>query len=118
MAELTMLESKLGEVLGLAMAAQDTGAKVRKLAEKEQAAARLVRKLDRMAKQAAETEERCLEIAERMKGKTPAIMKKARNAEVRKLAEWAIPIQRKHLDTALRGSQKLAAWEDPKAGLK
>ena len=35
MAELTALESKIGEVLGLAMAAQDATQKVTKLVEEE-----------------------------------------------------------------------------------
>lgn len=40
---------------------------------------------------------------------------KASNAELRKLTEWALPIQQRHLQEALDGSLKLAAEEDPNA---
>ena len=56
MAELTVLESKLGEVMGLAMAAQAATEKVAKLvADEEGADPELVRALERMRKEAAET---------------------------------------------------------------
>src|SRR5215216_2386774 len=55
MAELTNLESKLGEVLGLAMAAQGATQKVKKLPELEDD---LAQTLDRMHEEAAEAEER------------------------------------------------------------
>ena len=58
MAELTALESKIGEVLGLAMAAQDATAKVGKLVEEEGERDDLRAALQRMAKEAKETEER------------------------------------------------------------
>jgi hypothetical protein len=35
--------------------------------------------------------------------------------DVRRLAEWAEPIQKRHLDTAFEGSRRLAAAEDPDA---
>ena len=35
------------------------------------------------------------------------------NADLRKLTEWALPIQERHLQEALDGSLKLAADEDP-----
>ena len=53
MAELTNLESKLGEVLGLAMAAQGATEKVKKLPELEND---LTQVLDRMHEEAEETE--------------------------------------------------------------
>ena len=34
-------------------------------------------------------------------------------AELRKLADWALPIQQRHLQEVLDGSLKLAADEDP-----
>ena len=33
--------------------------------------------------------------------------------ELRKLTEWALPVQQRHLQEALDGSLKLAADEDP-----
>ena len=38
---------------------------------------------------------------------------KAGNEELRKLTDWALPIQQRHLQEALDGSLKLAADEDP-----
>ena len=57
MAELTNLESKLGEVTGLAMAAQVATAKVLKLPGSEEG--ELVSHLERMQQEAKETEDRC-----------------------------------------------------------
>ena len=62
MAELTNLESKLGEVVGLAMAAQEAGQKVAKLA-KDDGNDELVGTLERMREEAKETEERGTEVA-------------------------------------------------------
>ena len=77
MAELTNLESKLGEVTGLAMAAQAATDKVLKLAEKEQET-NLVSALRQMHKEAAETEQRCTELADTFDGKKTAILDEAR----------------------------------------
>ncbi|MBD0328942.1 MAG: hypothetical protein ICV64_02420 [Thermoleophilia bacterium] len=76
MAELTKLEAKLGEVTGLAMAAQDAGKKVKRLAEGE--ADDLVQQLEQMVREAAETEERCVELASGFEGKKTAILDEAR----------------------------------------
>ena len=38
---------------------------------------------------------------------------RAANAELRKLTDWAVPIQQRHLQDVLDGSLKLAAAEDP-----
>jgi hypothetical protein len=38
---------------------------------------------------------------------------RAANPELRKLTEWALPIQQRHLQDVLDGSLKLAAAEDP-----
>jgi hypothetical protein len=83
MAELTNLEEKLAEVTGLAMAAQAAGGKVTKLTE-EAADQNLVSTLQKMAKEAAETEDRCTEIAASFEGKKTAILDEAR--EVKKKA--------------------------------
>jgi len=80
MAELTALESKLGEVLGLAMAAQDATAKVGKLVE-EEGHDDLRATLQRMATEAKETEERTTELASELDGKKTAILEKARETK-------------------------------------
>jgi hypothetical protein len=161
MAELTNLEEKLAEVTGLAMAAQAAGGTVTKLTE-EAADRDLVSTLQKMAKEAAETEERCTEIAASFEGKKTAILdearevkkkasemmstyldkdadaldgfefltmaeaaevghwsvlrqlnQKARHDGLEELIEWALPIQERHFQDVLQGSQQLAAEEDP-----
>ena len=79
MAELTALESKLGEVLGLAMAAQDATQKVSKLVEDEHEDLRET--LLRMAQEAKETEERTTELTSELEGKKTAILEKARETK-------------------------------------
>jgi hypothetical protein len=76
MAELTNLESKLGEVVGLAMAAQEAGQKVAKLA-KDEGNEELVGTLETMREQARETEERGIEVASSFEGKKTAILEEA-----------------------------------------
>ena len=71
--KLTNLESKLGEVVGLAMAAQEAGQKVAKLAQ-EDGNAELVTTLERMQEQAKETENRGTEVASSFEGKKTAIL--------------------------------------------
>jgi hypothetical protein len=163
LAELTNLESKLGEVVGLAMAAQDATQKVIKLA-RDDGDNELVSSLERMQQEAKETEERGTEVAGTFEGKKTAILDEAREvkqkakqmmstyldqaadaldgyefltmaeagevghweilealnqragkAEVSELADWAIPIQRRHFEEARETSLKLAADEDPNA---
>jgi hypothetical protein len=80
MAELTVLESKLGEVMGLAMAAQGATEKIAKLVEQE-GDDELLRTLERMHEEASETEERCLQRAEEFDGKKTAILEKAREVK-------------------------------------
>ena len=77
MAELTALESKLGEVLGLAMAAQGATEKVAGMTMDEE----LKQQLQRMKQEAAETEERTTELAGRLEGKKTAILEKARETK-------------------------------------
>ena len=81
MAELTALESKIGEVLGLAMAAQDATSKVDKLVEEEGEHDDLRAILQQMAKEAKETEERTTELASELDGKKTAILEKARETK-------------------------------------
>ena len=81
MAELTALESKIGEVLGLAMAAQDATQKVEKLVREEGEHDDLSQTLQRMAKEAKETEERTTALASELDGKKTAILEKARETK-------------------------------------
>jgi hypothetical protein len=78
-AELTNLEEKLAEVTGLAMAAEAAGGKITKLAEKQDSG--LAETLQRMAKEASETAERCQEVASSFEGKKTAILDEARQVK-------------------------------------
>jgi hypothetical protein len=158
MAELTQIETKIAEVIGLAQAAQGATEKVTKLVED----GGLKQKLEQMHREAVETEERTTKVAEKLDGKKTAILEKAQetkqeatemmqtylggeadaldgfefltmaeagevghweivgvladragHAETRSLVEWALPIQKRHLDNARTGSLKLAEQEDP-----
>jgi hypothetical protein len=73
MAELTTLEEKLAEVLGLAQAAQGATEKVEGLVDDEEVGAAL----RQMREEAEETERRCTELAENRDGKKTAILEKA-----------------------------------------
>jgi hypothetical protein len=77
MAELTTLEEKLGEVLGLAQAAQGATEKVEGLVEDEG----LGGTLERMREEAEETERRCTELADGRDGKKTAILDKAQETK-------------------------------------
>ena len=81
MADLTALESKIGEVLGLAMAAQGATDKVAKLVEDEGGHDDLRTTLERMHEEARETEERTTELAGNIDGKKTAILEKARETK-------------------------------------
>ncbi|MBN1528844.1 MAG: hypothetical protein JW895_07265 [Thermoleophilaceae bacterium] len=160
MAELTKLESKLAEVLGLSMAAQGATDKVRGMLDDDEA--EHAETLERMKQEAAETEERCVGLADDLDGKKTAILESARETKgeatemmetylegedealdgfefltmaeagevghwsivqamsekagdtrFRELAEWALPIQRRHFDQALETSLEIAREEDP-----
>jgi hypothetical protein len=78
MAQLTQLDSKLAEVLGLAQAAQVATRKVATLAKGDKD---LVATLTRMRDEAKETEKRCKAAAEKRDGKKTAINKKARETK-------------------------------------
>ncbi len=77
MAELTTLEEKLAEVLGLAQAAQDATEKVEGLVEDDEIAGAL----SKMREEAEETERRCTELADNRDGKKTAILDKARETK-------------------------------------
>ena len=78
MAELTNLESKLAEVLGLAQAAKGATQKVQGLADDDQ---ELVAVLERMSQEAEETARRCEELAGGFDGKKTAILEQARETK-------------------------------------
>jgi hypothetical protein len=77
MAELTELDEKIAEVYGLAQAAQNATEKVSKLVDDEQIAG----VLKQMHDEAAETEQRCEELAGELDGKKTAIQEKARETK-------------------------------------
>jgi hypothetical protein len=142
-AELTNLETKLGEVLGLAMAAQGATEKVRKFDDVDDD---LAQALEHMHKEAKQAEERATQVAENFEGTEmmadyldsdadgldgfefltmaeagevghweilKTLNERARNTGVQELVEWGIPIQQRHFELVRQGSLKLAAEEDP-----
>jgi hypothetical protein len=137
MAELTTLEEKLAEVLGLAQAAQGATEKVEGMVEDEEIAATL----KQMRDEAEETERRCTEATEMMStylgGESDgldgfefltmaeagevghwAVLGKlnesAQESEISQLVEWALPIQERHFADVIKdGSLKLAGEKDP-----
>jgi hypothetical protein len=77
MAELTRLEEKLAEVLGLAQAAQGATKTVEGLVEDDD----IVSTLQEMREEAEETERRCTDLAEGRNGKKTAILEKAQETK-------------------------------------
>jgi hypothetical protein len=160
MAQITQLESKLGECLGLAQAAQQATRKVARLAKGD---SELVSLLDRMGQEAKETETRCKAAADKRDGRKTAINRKARETkseagemlstylsgddvdaldgfefltmaeagelghweivrtmaakakdrDLVKLADWATPIQQRHVEVVRTSSLRIAESEDP-----
>lgn len=88
MAELTKLESKLAEVLGLAMAAQGATRRVASMLG-DDGGGELRATLDRMREEARETEQRCRDVAGARAGKKTAILRSARETrdEAREMME-------------------------------
>src|SRR5215208_8440781 len=77
MAELTVLEEKLAEVFGFAIAEQGATEKVESLTDDED----LTQQLERMREEARETEERGTRYAEDLDGKKTAVLDKARETK-------------------------------------
>jgi len=77
MAELTQLDAKIAEVIGLAQAAQGATEKISGLVED----AEIKQTLGKMKQEAAETEERTTNVAENLDGKKTAILEKARETK-------------------------------------
>ena len=156
MADLTPLDEKLGEVLGLAQAAQDATKKVGAMEGAED----FESDLERMRTQAAETERRTDELVDGLDGKKTAIREKASETkgeatemmktylggeeealdgfeflsmaeagelchweivetmaraidagDVKRLATWAVGVQREHVETVRQASLALAVEE-------
>src|SRR5918999_3405693 len=110
MAELTNLQSKLGEVLGLAMAAQGATERVQKLDLDEE----LAQTLERMHEEAREAEERATEVASSFEGKKTAILEEAREVK-----QKATEMMRDYLDQsadALDGFEFLTMAEAGEVG--
>jgi hypothetical protein len=160
MAELTPLDEKLGEVLGLAQAAQDATARVAKM----EGADDLQDRLSQMGEEAAETERRTDALVNSLEGRKTAIREKGRatkgeakemmetylsgedealdgfefltmaeagelghweivqkmgqtlgESEVTELADWAVEVQRRHVETVREASLSLAEEEAKEA---
>ena len=77
MAELTQLDTKIAEVIGLAQAAQGATQKVSGLVEDNE----VKQALERMGQEAAETEQRTTRVVEDLDGKKTAILEKARETK-------------------------------------
>jgi hypothetical protein len=156
MAELTPLDEKLGEVLGLAQAAQEATTKVAGM----EGADDFKSTLERMKQEAAETERRVDELVDGIDGKKTAIREKAAETkseakemmstylaeeeealdgfefltmaeagelghweivktmsdtlgeqQVAQLADWAVSVQRKHVDAVRESCLELAVSE-------
>ena len=124
MAELTVLEEKLAEVLGLAQAAKAATDKVSSLTDEPD----LSTALQRMHDEADETESRCTEVAGDIDGKKTAILDKARDlgedsdaldgfefltmAEAGEVGHWSV--LRKLNERARRDDvQQLVEWALP-----
>jgi hypothetical protein len=77
MAELTQLDTKIAEVIGLAQAAQGAIDKVSGLVEDDE----LKQQLEQVKQEAVETEERTTQVVENLDGKKTAILEKARETK-------------------------------------
>ena len=105
MAELTPLDEKLGEVLGLAQAAQDATQRVSGMEDADD----FDEALDRMRVEAEETERRTDELVDGIDGKKTAIREKARETK-----SEAVDMMKTYLageDEALDGFEFLAMAE-------
>jgi hypothetical protein len=113
MAELTPLDEKLGEVLGLAQAAQGATRTVAKLAED----GAHVEQLDRMRADAEETERRTLALVDGLEGKKTKIREKGREtkAEATEMMETYLGDDADELDgfefLTMAEAGELGHWE-------
>jgi hypothetical protein len=112
MADLTTLEEKLGEVTGLAAAAQDVAKKVEGMLDDD--SADLAEALRKMRDESEETERRCTEAAGEREGKKTAILDKA--AETKKEAKAFMDIYLDEESDELDGFEFLTMTEAGEAG--
>ena len=112
MAELTNLESKLAEVLGLAEASKGAAEKVKGMLEDDERD--LAGTLERMREEAAETAERCTEVAGQFDGKKTAILDAAR--ETKQEATEMMETYLEGEDDALDGFEFLTMAEAGEVG--
>jgi hypothetical protein len=112
MAELTNLESKLAEVLGLAGAAKSITETVKGMLEEDEQD--LTGVLVRMHEEAAETEARCTEVAGQFDGKKTAILEEAK--EVKQEATEMMKTYLKDEEEALDGFEFLTMAEAGEVG--
>jgi hypothetical protein len=113
MAELTPLDEKLGEVLGLAQAAQDTATKVAGMEGADEYKARL----EEMGRESAETERRTDELIDTLEGKKTAIREKAAEvkSEAKEMAQTYLADEEEALDgfefLTMAEAGELGHWE-------
>lgn len=110
MAELTPLDEKLGEVLGLAQAAQDATAKVAGMEGADDYTSRL----DQMKQEAQETEQRTDELVGTLEGRKTAIREKA--AETKSEAKEMMQTYLDDEEEALDGFEFLTMAEAAELG--
>jgi hypothetical protein len=112
MAELTNLESKLAEVIGLAAAAKGATEKVKGMLDEDEQD--LAETLERMHEEAAETEERATQVAGEFEGKKTAILEEAR--EVKQEATEMMNTYLEDEEEALDGFEFLTMAEAGEVG--
>jgi hypothetical protein len=112
MADLTNLESKLAEVLGLAAASKSATEKVKGMLDDDERD--LLAVLEQMRDDAAETEQRCTEVAGMFDGKKTAILDAGR--ETRQEAEEMMKTYLADEEEALDGFEFLTMAEAGEVG--
>jgi hypothetical protein len=112
MADLTNLESKLAEVLGLAAASKSATEKVKGMLDEDERD--LLPVLEQMRDDAAETEQRCTEVAGTFDGKKTAILDAGR--ETRQEAEEMMKTYLADEEEALDGFEFLTMAEAGEVG--
>jgi hypothetical protein len=112
MADLTNLESKLAEVLGLAEASKGAAETVKGMLDEDEHD--LASRLDRMHDDAVETAERCIALASSFEGKKTAILEAAR--ETKQEATEMMETYLEDEDDALDGFEFLTMAEAGEVG--
>jgi hypothetical protein len=112
MADLTNLESKIAEVLGLAAASKSASEKVKSMLDDDERD--LAGILEQMGQEAAETEQRCTEVAANFDGKKTAILEAGR--ETRREAEEMMKTYLADEEEALDGFEFLTMAEAGEVG--